>query len=131
MTDYDLEIMAKTIFGEARGETYEGQVAVACCILNRFKSGKWFAGKTIAQTCQKPWQFSCWNKNDPNSQKIASLTFPTYSKYFPIIKDAILGDITNGATHYYAPALVKEPNWAKGKEPCFECGNHLFFKDID
>ena len=131
MTDNDMEIFAKTIFGEARGETLEGQVAVACCILNRFNSKKWFAGKTIAQTCQKPWQFSCWNKNDPNAQKIANLTFPTYSKYFPVIKEAMQKDITNGATHYYAPALVKCPNWAKDKTPCARIGNHLFFKDID
>jgi spore germination cell wall hydrolase CwlJ-like protein len=131
MTDNDMEVFAKTIFGEARGETHEGQVAVACCILNRFNSGKWFAGKTIAQTCQKPWQFSCWNKNDPNAQKIANLSYPTYSKYFPVIEEALQADITNGATHYYAPAIVKEPEWAKGKKPCFECGHHKFYKDID
>lgn len=131
MTDDDWEVFAKTIFGEARGEIRQGQIAVACCILNRFKSKKWYSAKTIAGVCQKPWQFSCWNKNDPNAQKIANLTFPTYSKYFPIIKEAMQGDITNGATHYYAPALVKCPVWAKGKTPCAEIGSHLFFKGID
>lgn len=131
MNERDLEILAKTIFGEARGEDEKGQIAVACCILNRFKSKKWYAGKTIALTCQKPWQFSCWNKNDPNAQKLASLTFPAYSKYFPIIEKAEKEDITNGATHYYAPALVSCPKWATGKKPCFEHGNHLFFKEID
>lgn len=131
MTEYDYEIMAKTIFGEARGESEQGQIAVACCILNRFKSGKWFAGKTIAQTCQKPWQFSCWNKSDPNAQVLANLPYSTYSKYFYIIKQAEEQDITNGATHYYAPSLVKTPKWAEGKKPCAEIGNHLFFKDID
>lgn len=131
MTGNDWEVFAKTIYGEARGETHEGQVAVACCILNRFKSKKWFSAKTIAGVCQKPWQFSCWNKNDPNAQKIAKLSCATYSKYFPIIKEAMQGDITNGATHYYAPAIVREPDWAKGKEPCFECGHHKFYKDID
>lgn len=131
MTDNDWEIMAKTIYGEARGETEEGKIAVACCIFNRFKSGKWFAGKTIAQTCQKPWQFSCWNKSDPNAQIIAKLPFSTYSSYFKIISKAKEKDITNGATHYYAPKVVKCPEWAKGKEPCAEIGNHLFFKNID
>lgn len=131
MDERDFEIMAKTIFGEARGETHEGQVAVACCILNRFKSGKWFAGKSIADTCQKAWQFSCWNENDPNRAVLESLTFPTYSKYFPIIEEAQREDITNGATHYYAPKVVACPKWAKGKKPCAEIGNHLFFKDID
>lgn len=131
MTEHDMEIMAKTIFGEARGETHKGQVAVACCIMNRFKSKKWFSAKTIAGVCQKPWQFSCWNKNDPNAQKIANLSYSVYSKYFPIIKEAMLGDITNGATHYYAPKVVKCPKWAEGKEPCAEIGHHLFFKEID
>lgn len=131
MTENDMEIFAKTIFGEARGETREGQIAVACCILNRFKSKKWFSAKTIAEVCQKPWQFSCWNKNDPNAQKIANLSFPTYSKYFSIIKEAMEKDITNGATHYYAHQIVKCPKWAEGKTPCAEIGNHLFFKDID
>lgn len=131
MTDNDMEIMAKTIYGEARGETEEGQIAVACCIFNRFKSKKWFSAKTIAGVCQKPWQFSCWNKSDPNSQKIANLPYSAYSKYFDIIKKALEKDITNGATHYYAPALVKCPKWAEGKTPCAEIGHHLFFKDID
>lgn len=131
MNSNDLEVLAKTIFGEARGENEEGQIAVACCVLNRFKSKKWFSAKTIAGVCQKPWQFSCWNKNDPNAQKIAKLPYPTYKQYFRIIEKAQEFDITNGATHYYAPALVKCPEWAKGKTPCAEIGNHLFFNDID
>ena len=45
MTDYDFEIMAKTIYGEARGESRQGQTAVACVIFNRFRSGKWFASR--------------------------------------------------------------------------------------
>lgn len=131
MTEHDMEIMAKTIFGEARGESEEGQIAVACCILNRFKFGRWYAGKTIAETCQKPWQFSCWNPNDPNRAKLEALSFPSFSKYFPIIAAAEKKDITGGATHYYAPSAVKCPKWAEGKEPCAKIGNHLFFKEID
>lgn len=130
MNDKDLEILAKTIFGEARGESEEGQIAIACCILNRFASKRWYAGKTIADTCQKPWQFSCWNENDPNRAKLEKLTYPSYSKYFKVIEKAQEHDITNGATHYYAPALISRPVWAKGKSPCAEIGSHLFFKDI-
>lgn len=131
MNRYDLEILAKTIYGEARGETEEGQIAVACCILNRFNSRKWFSSDTIAGVCQKPWQFSCWNRNDHNYTAINNLPFTNYSRYFRVIKKALEKDITNGATHYYAPSLTKCPEWAKGKTPCAEIGNHLFFKDID
>lgn len=131
MTERDFEILAKTVYGEARGEKWQGQIAVACCILNRFKSNKWYSAKTIAGVCQKPWQFSCWNKNDPNAQKIANLPYSVYAQYFSIIKEAEAKDITNGATHYYAPKVVKCPSWAEGKIPCAEIGNHLFFKDIN
>ena len=54
----DLDILARTIYGEARGEKTVGKKAIACVVLNRYKSGKWFAGKTIAETCQKIYQFS-------------------------------------------------------------------------
>lgn len=131
MDSRDMEVLAKTIFGEARGESEEGQTAVACCIINRFKAKKWFSGQTIAETCLKPWQFSCWNKNDPNRRKLDCLSFSVYSKYFSIIEKAEGKDITNGATHYYAPAVVSCPKWAKGKEPCAKIGNHLFFKEIE
>lgn len=131
MTDYDMEILAKTIFGEARGESQEGQIAVACCVFNRFNSGKWFSAKSVAGVCLKPWQFSCWNKNDPNSQKIINLPFSTYSQYFNVIKLARQHDITKGATHYYNPKVCKTPKWAEGKVPCKQIGEHLFFKDID
>ena len=75
MTENDLQILARTLFGEARGEGDEGLEAVACVIMNRYKSGKWFTGydvlngkkiPSVAQTCLKKAQFSCWNKNDPN-----------------------------------------------------------------
>ena len=44
MTENDLQILARTLFGEARGEGDEGLEAVACVIINRFKAKKWFTG---------------------------------------------------------------------------------------
>ena len=63
----DLQILARTLFGEARGEGDEGLEAVACVIINRFNAKKWFTGydvlngkkiPSIAQTCLKKAQFS-------------------------------------------------------------------------
>ena len=48
MIEHDIDILARTIYGEARGEKTAGKKAVACVIMNRYKSKKWFAGKTIA-----------------------------------------------------------------------------------
>ena len=44
MSNRDVEIMAKTIYGEARGEGAEGMEAVALVIINRFNARKWFTG---------------------------------------------------------------------------------------
>jgi len=59
----DLEVLALTIYGEARGEPIEGQVAVGCVIRNRVRSGEYINYKAA---CLAPLQFSCWNPTDPN-----------------------------------------------------------------
>lgn len=43
----DLQILARTLFGEARGEGDEGLEAVACVIINRFNAKKWFTGYDV------------------------------------------------------------------------------------
>ena len=68
ITEKDRDVLARTIWGEARGESSAGKVAVAWTIRNRVFDGKeksWW-GEGYAGVCQAPWQFSCWNKTDPN-----------------------------------------------------------------
>lgn len=52
----DLQLMARAINGEARGESYEGQVAVGAVILNRVKSSKF--PNTIAGVIYEPGAFT-------------------------------------------------------------------------
>lgn len=143
MTDYDFEIMAKTIYGEARGEGAEGMEAVACVIMNRFRARKWFTGyrekygvkiPSIAETCLKPKQFSCWNKNDPNRPLLDKIDAgnEVFSGCLRLAARAMAGeleDFTNGATFYHTKAV--RPRWAMHKSPCYEVGNHLFYNDIN
>lgn len=128
----DIDILARTIYGEARGEKTAGKKAVACVIMNRYKSKKWFAGKTIAETCQKPWQFSCWNKNDPNRQKILNASAVELGECLTIAEDFVNGkekDFLCGACHYHT--LNVKPNWAEGKKADFMIGHHLFYIGIE
>ncbi len=70
VTEKDRDILARTLWGEARGEGTAGQIAVARTIRNRVFDGKtnsWW-GEGYAGECQKPYQFSCWNKTDSNYQ---------------------------------------------------------------
>lgn len=128
----ELEVMAKTLYGEARGEKLEGIKAVANVIVNRAKNPCWW-GRDIKSVCLKPQQFSCWNENDPNSRILErDLSGDVvYGVCLNVAKRAIAGvlrDNTKGATHYHTKAV--KPKWAELQVPCAAIGNHLFYKDI-
>lgn len=128
----DIEIFAKTLWGEARNQGYEGQQAVASVILNRVKLNGW-RGHDIRSVCLKPFQFSCWLQSDPNRPKLMEVTTkdPIYTQCIGIAGNAAVGalpDNTNGGTSYYAKSMPYPPNWASGQHPCAEIGDHLFFK---
>ena len=47
MKEDDVDILARTIYGEARGEGQEGMEAVACVVMNRYKDHKWYTGYVL------------------------------------------------------------------------------------
>ena len=132
--DTDTEIMAKTIYGEARGEGISGMEAVANVIINRHKmallNNRTWWGKTIIEICLKPQQFSCWNPTDPNFKLLQQDL--SDDKIYAICKRIALRalhgnlpDNTHGATHYHAIHI--NPYWARGIIPSAQIGNHLFY----
>ena len=137
MDSNDLFTMAKTLYGECRGEPFEGKIAVAWVIRNRYFAGKWFSGANIAETCLKPAQFSCWLPSDPNRAKLEVLTLddPWYLECVYVAAGVLCGKLPSNvgtSTHYYAPASVaRKPAWADGKEPNYRIDAHLFFEGIE
>lgn len=135
----DADTLARTIYGEARGEGVAGMEAVAACIMNRVKAdlgndGKpdWW-GEGIEGVCRKPWQFSCWLPNDPNRDKLLTVTErdPWFRHAVEIAKRAIAGELpdpTNGATHYCTFTVVPMTKWAQGREPVAKIGRHWFYR---
>lgn len=131
----EVDVLARTLWGEARGEGETGMRAVACVILNRAriakeKNGYWW-GNDIIQVCQKPYQFSCWNRSDPNFLKLQAVdeSNPQFAAAMRIAKQAVSGrlaDMTGNATHYHAKTIM--PYWAKGETPSATIGNHIFYK---
>jgi spore germination cell wall hydrolase CwlJ-like protein len=127
--------MAKTIYGEARGEYKKPNgginslIAVGNVIMNRHVE----SGVSIEEVCLKPKQFSCWNMGDVNRQlvlnpPIGDVIYIMCLATAQNIIDGKIKDITYGANHYHAKNITKIPRWAEGKVPTFEIGNHVFFK---
>ena len=137
-TEKDRDILARTLWGEARGESLAGQIAVAWTIRNRVFDGKarsWW-GEGYAGVCLKPYQFSCWNKSDPNYAYLSGAKPIPAAQYAQALKAAdqvmagTVPDPTGGATHYYATTMPKPPTWAKGAKQTLKLGQHIFFKDV-
>ena len=133
----DAEILARTLYGEARGEELAGIEAVACVILNRVAfaklRGRYWWGNDIKSVCLKSGQFSCWNQADPNRKKLLAVNprDRAYRLCKRIANRAVTGDLpdaTEGATHYHTHAV--DPYWARGHVPVAEIGNHLFYRGI-
>jgi spore germination cell wall hydrolase CwlJ-like protein len=130
--DHDIDIMAKTIWGEARGEELAGQIAVAWVIRNRAE--RYWAGRlvgmpgAVAKVCLQPWQFSCWNENDPNYAKLLRLAPETYETQREIARRVLDGtamDPTNGSDHYHTTGVA--PAWKDSMKQEAAIGNHLFY----
>lgn len=135
---HDIDLLARTLYGEARGESARGIEAVAAVVLNRVakaqERGRYWWGSTITEVCSKPWQFSCWNPDDPNRPKIEMVEPGTkvFDSCLRIARRAVSGtlnDPTDGATHYHHKSL--NPAWAKGRAPCAEIGKHLFYNTVE
>jgi len=134
-TPTDIDIFARTLYGEARGEGLRGIEAVACVILNRARDRRW--PNTIAGVCVQPKQFSCWNADDPNFNKMAcaSLENRDFRRCYAIAAMAVadmLMDRTNGANHYCTSALFddpeRRPSWAREDAVTCRIGNHVFMR---
>lgn len=131
-----VDTLARTIWGEARGEGRSGMEAVACVVQNRVavsraRGGKFWWGNDILQVCQKPFQFSCWNANDPQRAKVIAVTEKNihFATSLRIARRCVYGcikDIVNGATHYHTLDIL--PHWAQGQAPVAIIGHHMFYK---
>lgn len=133
--ELEIDVLARTLWGEARGEGTEGMQAVASVILNRVQiargRGKHWWGNDIISVCQKPYQFSCWNRSDPNFRKLQEvdkrdLNFATAERIARRAAHGCLQDKTKGATHYHAKQI--NPYWTRGERASAIVGNHIFYR---
>ncbi|MBL1277606.1 MAG: cell wall hydrolase [Ectothiorhodospiraceae bacterium] len=126
-----MRCLALNIYFEARGETTEGQLAVAMVTVNRVKSRHY--PNTVCGVVWQKRQFS-WTHDGRSdrprdirawklAQKISRFAYQKYGNFSERTRNAL--DLTKGALHYYAPELAL-PYWAKVHSVTREIGRHIF-----
>ena len=116
----DIQLMARAINGEARGEPYEGQVAVGAVILNRVKSSQF--PNTIAGVIYQSGAFTAVADGQIN-QPIAE-----DSTVYKAARDAMNGwDPTGGCIYYFNPDTATN-KWIWSRPHVKTIGKHRFCK---
>ena len=116
----DLQLLARAINGEARGESYEGQVAVGAVILNRVKSADF--PNTIAGVIYQPGAFTAVSDGQIN------VPIDEDSTVVKAAQDALNGwDPTNGCVYYFNPNTATS-SWIWSKTIVKTIGKHHFCK---
>ena len=114
----DLNLLSRLVYGEARGEPYTGQVAVAAVVLNRVKSSSF--PNTIAGVIYQSGAFDVVGDGQIN------LTPNETAK--KAAQDALNGwDPTNGAIYYFNPSTATN-KWIWSRPMTVTIGKHRFCK---
>lgn len=114
----DLQLMARAVNGEARGEPYTGQVAVAAVILNRVKHSSF--PNTVAGVIYQPGAFTAVSDGQINAPISADSTV------YKACRDAMNGwDPSGGAIYYFNPDTATS-SWIWSRELIVQIGKHRF-----
>ena len=115
-SEADIQLLARLIYGEARGESYVGQVAVGAVVLNRIKSSSF--PNTMSGVIYQRYAFTAVDDGQINLS-------PNQTARKAAI-DALNGwDPSYGALYYYNPATATS-QWIFSRKTTVTIGNHVF-----
>lgn len=116
----DLQLMARAINGEARGEPYEGQVAVGAVILNRVKDSRF--PNSISGVIYQSGAFTAVSDGQINAP------ISENSTVYKAAEDAMNGwDPTGGCVYYFNPSTATN-KWIWSRPLVKTIGKHRFCK---
>jgi len=133
--DSDKVLLARMLLGEAENCSKQEKIAVAYTAINRVNDNQKWNGEKLKEVILKPYQYSCFNKNLNNKLKDPlNYNSKEFLGCLELAEEILAGeykDPTEGATHYYNPKLVKEPEWTKKAEKIgkIENSRHVFYKE--
>ena len=112
----DLDLLARVISAESRGEPYEGQVAVGAVILNRMEHPSF--PNTLSGVIYQPGAFSCLYDGQIDA--------PVADSAYRAAREAINGsDPSGGAIYYYNPDKATN-QWIFSRPVITVIGAHRF-----
>ncbi|HLS36325.1 MAG TPA: spore cortex-lytic enzyme [Bacillota bacterium] len=114
----DIQLMANAVYGEARGEPYEGQVAVAAVILNRVKSSTF--PNTVAGVIFEPRAFT--------AVADGQIWLTPNERAKNAVLDAINGWDPSGNAEYYFNPETATSAWIWTRPQIKQIGKHIFCK---
>lgn len=116
ISNKDLYLLSCCIYGEARGESYTGKVAVAAVVLNRVRSSKF--PNTISGVIYQTGAFTCVADGQIN--------LGTNDECTRAAQDALNGwDPSCGALYYYNPVTATS-SWIRNRPILVTIGRHVF-----
>ncbi len=118
LTNDEYMLLSKLVAGEARGESYEGQVAVAAVVINRMKDPRF--PESIENVIYQKNAFSVVRNGAINIE-------PTETA-FKAVDEALYGnDPTDNAIYFWNPS-ISTCKWIETLDPYMRIGNHVFAK---
>lgn len=116
VSDREMDLLARAVYSEARGEPFEGQVAVAAVIFNRVRHAEF--PNTVEAVIFEPWAFTAVNDGQfwltPNSTA------------YRAVEEALRGsDPSGGAIFYYNPVTATN-QWIRTRQIIARIGRHVF-----
>ena len=116
LNDEEIMLLSKLVAAEARGESYEGQVAVAAVVLNRVQDSRF--PDSIEGVIYQKNAFSVVRNGYIKAERTEESD--------KAVKDALYGnDPTNNAIYFWNPD-ISTCNWINTLNPHLRIGNHVF-----
>lgn len=130
----DVDALARTIYGESRGEELAGMHAVGWVVVNRVRRGAPRFPSTVAGVVKQRHQFTCWSPTDPNAKLCAAVTEadPLFALALYAAAGVLSGEVrdtTGGADHYHADYMKPFPSWAAKMKQTKKIGAHIFYRE--
>jgi hypothetical protein len=124
--DEQANCLATAVYFEARGESLEGQLAVADVVMNRAASGKY--PSTWCEVVKQPWQFSFVNPRTGQFPRIdySSASWAKAQGIARIAMADVIRTVPGDVLWYHANYV--SPSWGRRLTEVSQIGAHIFYR---